>query len=341
MNNFSKAIVLSILAIAAQSVCSQSLLKTYQDYISRFSSTAVEQQKLHGIPASITLAQGILESAAGTSQLAAESNNHFGIKCGNNWTGRKAYSDDETKGECFRAYDNVMQSYEDHAQFLLTRQRYASLFSLKVTDYKGWAHGLKAAGYATDPNYPNKLIKIIEDYKLYELDRGVKAPKDNVAPTAKDKDTQTAVAAGKNTTASHSKTGKNSGSAAGRTKISVSHQHTAYRNNAVKCVIATAGDSYSSIALEMGILERNILKYNDVTEDRQLEEGEIVYLSHKRNHSLTQKSHVVAAGESAWSIAQQYGVTVQAIYDLNNKKYDKGVEINERLYLKPQKKSKK
>lgn len=140
----------------------------YLDYIEKYKDEAVEQMQRYHIPASITLAQGLLESGAGRSALTRKSNNHFGIKCGSGWSGRKTYHDDDARGECFRVYKNARESYEDHSRFLAGKQRYASLFKLKPTDYKGWARGLKKAGYATSPTYATKLIELIE---LYELDK--------------------------------------------------------------------------------------------------------------------------------------------------------------------------
>ena len=141
-----------------------------EKYISTFADLAVQEMYRSGVPASITLAQGMLESGNGRSELAQKSNNHFGIKCHNNWSGERVYHDDDAKGECFRKYSHPYQSYRDHSDFLRYRDRYKFLFDLKTTDYKGWAYGLKQAGYATDPNYATKLIKIIEDYKLYQYD---------------------------------------------------------------------------------------------------------------------------------------------------------------------------
>ena len=140
-------------------------------YIKKYASLAVLEMHKYKIPASITLAQGVLESGNGRSQLASRSNNHFGIKCHIGWKGGRVYHDDDEKGECFRKYKYVESSYEDHSQFLSGRRRYASLFALRKTDYKGWSKGLKKAGYATDKNYPKKLIKIIETYELYEFDK--------------------------------------------------------------------------------------------------------------------------------------------------------------------------
>jgi len=140
----------------------------YIDYIEKYQKVAVEQMHRYRIPASITLAQGLLESGAGRSTLTRKSNNHFGIKCGSDWRGRKTYHDDDARGECFRVYKDARASYEDHSRFLAGKKRYAALFNLKTTDYKGWARGLKKAGYATNPAYANQLIQLIE---LYELDR--------------------------------------------------------------------------------------------------------------------------------------------------------------------------
>ena len=149
----------------------KSLNKYSLQYIKKYAPIAVSEMHKYKVPASITLAQGILESGNGRSQLASKSNNHFGIKCHTGWKGAKVYHDDDEKGECFRKYKYVESSYEDHSQFLSGRRRYASLFALRKTDYKGWSKGLKKAGYATDKNYPKKLIKIIETYELHEFDK--------------------------------------------------------------------------------------------------------------------------------------------------------------------------
>lgn len=148
--------------------------KKYSDpklaYIDRYSEIAMQEMRTYKIPASITLAQGILESRSGQSALTTRSNNHFGIKCHKGWTGDRTYHDDDEKGECFRVYSHPESSFRDHSLFLAERTRYADLFKLKITDYKGWAKGLRKAGYATDKKYPEKLINIIEAYKLYEYD---------------------------------------------------------------------------------------------------------------------------------------------------------------------------
>ena len=149
----------------------KSLNRYTLQYVKKYAPLAVLEMHKYKIPASVTLAQGILESGNGRSQLASKSNNHFGIKCHTGWKGAKVYHDDDEKGECFRKYKYVQSSYKDHSEFLSGRRRYASLFKLRKSDYKGWAKGLKKAGYATDKKYPKKLIKIIEEYKLYEFDK--------------------------------------------------------------------------------------------------------------------------------------------------------------------------
>ena len=152
----------------------KSLNKHTLQYIKKYAPLAVLEMHKYDIPASITLAQGILESGNGRSQLASKSNNHFGIKCHVGWKGQKVYHDDDEKGECFRKYKFVETSYKDHSEFLSGRRRYANLFKLRKSDYKGWAKGLKKAGYATDKKYPKKIIKIIETYNLYEFDKFTK-----------------------------------------------------------------------------------------------------------------------------------------------------------------------
>jgi len=148
-------------------------ITSVEDYIGNFSEIAQFEMKAYGVPASITLAQGILESGSGRSELTLKSNNHFGIKCHRGWNGDVTYHDDDAKGECFRKYNHPMYSFRDHSIFLSSRSRYASLFNLKPDDYKKWAYGLRAAGYATDKRYPQKLVSLIEKYKLYIYDKAV------------------------------------------------------------------------------------------------------------------------------------------------------------------------
>jgi LysM repeat protein len=263
---------------------------TPQDYVDKYKEDAVREMQLYKVPASITLAQGMLESDNGNSALAVYANNHFGIKCHKEWSGETYVQDDDDTNECFRKYPSVYDSYADHSQFLKTRQRYAFLFELKVTDYKGWARGLKQAGYATDPKYADRLIEIIERYKLNEYD------KEDGLPVL--------VAGG-------SKTDGN------QTVVSTIHRREVYKNNNVKYVIVKPGDSFMKIAqeLEMGVWQ--LYKYNELQKGAKLAAGQVLYIQPKRKKA-EEKTHTVKAGDTMYSISQQYGVKVKYLYKMNN-----------------------
>ena len=297
---------------------------TYLKYIEQYAPLAVNEQKEHGIPASITLAQGLLESGAGNSELARNSNNHFGIKCGGDWRGAKVYHDDDRRGECFRKYKKVSESYHDHSLFL-KRTRYQSLFSLKPTDYKGWAHGLKKAGYATDPKYAYKLIDIIEKYNLDRFDKGEsrkswKKKKETIVvpKTTSDKIVELTYVP--------------DGVSVGATFAYF--EHRVRRNNRVKCVKSEVGDTYFTIADEFGISEKEILYYNDLVEDKTFNvAGKYVYLSWKKKKAR-RTFHIVRENESAHDVAQLYGIKLSVLYDLNNIPYTEGVRFGQKLRLK-------
>lgn len=299
-----KRIIFSFLCmfVASQMVISQNMTwnQHYQDYFDKYKDVAVEQMLKYHIPASITLAQGVLESGAGKSELATRANNHFGIKC-NGWTGRKSYHDDDEMNECFRAYDNVYESYRDHSVFLTTSKRYSSLFELKLTDYKGWARGLKACGYATSPTYANKLIEIIQLYKLYQYD------------TAKDYDKfQT----------QQVKSGDN-------------RQIYAFNKNYY--LKARRGDTFRSIAQEVGISYRKLAKYNERDKRDVLEEGEIVWLKKKQNKAPKNYKghlHYVKNGESMYSISQLYGIKLKKLYKLNDLPPTYQIRVGDALRLR-------
>ncbi len=287
----------------------QKLNQAYLDYIDKYADIAVTEQKKYGIPASITLAQGLLESGAGQSELAVESNNHFGIKCHDTWTGQKYYYDDDRKNECFRKYRKVEDSYEDHSQFLL-RPRYESLFKLKPTDYRGWAHGLKKAGYATDPKYAEKLISLIEDYDLHRFDTG------------KGKTKQEKQAAQENTLADETYTKKTSGRPASNASsigtIASSLQHEVKKRNGVKYVIVSAGETFADLSVEFGIPENRLMRYNDVSQDRHFKGGERVYLQMKKNKAgKSNTTHKVRADETMYDVAQLYGIKLKKLCALN------------------------
>lgn len=241
----------------------QARSKAYDDYILKYAQFAVIQQNEYGIPASITLAQGLLESGAGLSELALESNNHFGIKC-HDWTGEAVYHDDDAKSECFRKYKNVLESYEDHSQFLKNRKRYAFLFDLKNTDYENWAHGLKKAGYATDPTYAYKLISVIENYNLHQYDLGIAAKNNQNLTVNRNQQVNTA---------------QNQPSMG---TVTAYVEHQVYKTNGVKFVVSSPGDTWGSIADEFNISEKRLRGYNDIGTNDILQPGVQVYLHKKK-----------------------------------------------------------
>lgn len=269
----------------------------YVAYIKHYAPMAVDQMKRHKIPASITLSQGLLESGAGYSQLSRESNNHFGIKCGGSWRGRSVRHDDDARQECFRAYRNPKDSYEDHSLFLKRGARYAFLFRLKMTDYKGWARGLKKAGYATDPSYANRLITIIEDYELYRYDR-----KGALAAIEKDEPV---------------------------------YQHQVYIANDIAYIVARSGDTFKKLGKEFGIRWKKLVKYNDLHKDYTLTDGDIIYLkSKKKKADKPYTVYIVKDGDSMHTISQQFGIRLKNLYKMNRKDTDYVPEIGDRLRLR-------
>ncbi len=286
--------------------------KAYLDYIDTYKGIAVEEMNKYRIPASITLAQGLLESGAGKSVLATEGNNHFGIKCQNNWTGETIHADDDALNECFRKYSSPEKSYEDHSQFLLTRKRYASLFEMETTDYKGWAHGLKKAGYATNPNYAPQLIKLIEDYNLQQYDQ----------PITGDAVVEKPVASADSINYDQSLTTRNKTYIA---EINAYRVHEIKKINGVKYVTAMPGDTYESIAEEFDMFEKELLKANEVKYGEQPQTGDIVFLSKKKKKGNTD-SVVAKEGETMYQISQKQGIRVRELYKINNIIY--GTPIN-------------
>ncbi len=306
-----KKSVLIIVAVWATVSMQAQKNASYEAYIEQYSDIAMVEQARHNIPASITLAQALLESGAGKSELAAKSNNHFGIKCHSNWEGERIYHDDDKKGECFRKYDKVIESYEDHSEFL-KRDRYQTLFTYKVTDYKSWAYGLKAAGYATDPKYPAKLIKIIEDYELYRFD-----DPDKVAWVAQNYDNDVKERIARR---------QSENNAAGTNVASMSFGernmypiHEVMKTNDAKFVTARENDSFENIAQEFGLTSKQLLRYNDLPKDTAICAGMQLYVEPKKSKSTTKVyKHVVYYGESMHSISQKYGIKMSKLYKMNN-----------------------
>lgn len=281
--------------LAAMSVCGLSASNPYEEYIDRYCSLAMEHQEEYGIPASITLAQGLLESAAGRSTLASEGNNHFGIKCHKEWKGKTMLRDDDARDECFRAYATPEESFRDHSLFL-RRTRYSRLFNLDVTDYQNWAKGLRECGYATDPNYAARLITIIERYSLYSYD------------TAAGRDAEETVAF---------------------IRDMLVRSHPVRRTRGLHYVVATPGDTYKTIAKEFNIKTKTLMKYNDADRDREIKAWEEVYLEEKLDEAPEGiASATIGEGESMHSLSQRFGMKMEKLKALNKKAKDRpGTEL--------------
>ncbi len=313
-------------------------------YIEKYAPLAVSEMYRSGIPASITLAQGMLESGNGRSELALKSNNHFGIKCHNNWSGGRVYHDDDAKGECFRKYGHPYQSYRDHSDFLRYRDRYKFLFDYKVTDYKSWAYGLKKAGYATDPAYPKKLIKLIEDYDLHVYDRkpssfgadqesgkkkrGRKKGGTVIPLVGEDLPQERDIAAERETVDAlplspsvleqvQTMTQRQ------REEFHFSLSRQMFTQNGVPFVYSVEGDTYAAIAASYNLFEREILKFNDLAFDQELLPGTVVYLrAKKKTAARGVDKYVMEEGETLREVAQRFGVKLSGILRLNG--FEKG-----------------
>lgn len=272
-------------------------------YVERYKDIAVEQMHRYRIPASITLAQGICESGAGRSRLAVEAHNHFGIKVGSNWTGPYIVVADDRPDDHFRVYKSDRESYEDHSKFLRNNQRYSSLFTLKETDYKGWAHGLKRCGYATNPNYGPMLIGIIERYNLSQFD-------------------------------SYTKGRYHSTNVAESTFF---EHHIVYCVNKCYLIIAQANDTWEEVARETGVSVRKLRKYNERAKGDRLRAGDIVYLTKKRtkgDKALKGTPHTLQPGESMYDIAQRYAIRLKNLYKLNGLEPDYQAKAGDLIWLR-------
>lgn len=294
------------LLYSGQTIAQSTWNARYQQYIEQYKDCAIEQMLKWKIPASITLAQGLLESGAGQSDLATRGNNHFGIKCHSAWKGATIRKDDDARNECFRSYKTAFDSFEDHSKFLVTGQRYKGLFSLKMTDYKGWAKGLKAAGYATNPQYAQRLIDLIQLYKLFEYDKATSYDK-FLNDRTKD------------------------------TKVGGHPLHLIRIYNKNYYLIARRGDTFRSIGQEIGISYKKIAKYNERDKNDILQENEIVWLKKKQKRAPKEykdRKHHVRAGESMYTIAQKYGIRLKSLYKMNHLSADYDISVGDQLKLR-------
>ena len=273
----------------------------YEEYIDKYKNLAIQQQKEYKIPASITLAQGLLETGAGKSRLATVGNNHFGIKCKDEWTGGRMYHDDDAIGECFRTYKDAQASYLDHSKFLAERKYYVSLFKLDLYDYKAWAHGLQSSGYATDKAYGTKLINLIETYELYKYDRAKVEEK----TTIKDDIYEIKL------TTPDTKAFPDA----------INWRRRLQRTNGVHFINAQKNDTYDIIAYDTRLKIKKLLKFNEVSKEHVLKTDDVVFLQAKKKYaSKGNSTYTVKPGDSMHSISQQYGMRLKSLYKLNKLK---------------------
>ncbi len=338
-----KKIVLFLALIASSTLFAGQNAK-YLQYIEDWKNKALEQQALYDIPACITLAQGLLESAAGQSELATKANNHFGIKCSSDWLGGSYYYDDDHKGECFRVYQNAEESFVDHSLFL-KRDRYKTLYELDPVDYRRWAQGLKDCGYATDPSYASKLISIIEEYALDTLvgsdfvlqDRFAARPADTATPEG----SLAELAVGATSVEAANEVGEIwvEAKTAKEEKWAFKASHRQERVNHTPFVYAREGDSYASIAYQLNIKERTLREWNDAV-GHTLQVNDRVFLSKKPKYVRGEKEIMwVHPGESLWMICQREGIQLKTIYEVNGIPQDvKVFETRQKIMLgKPKK----
>jgi LysM repeat protein len=311
-------ILCNFLLVHQNSAIAQIKKLTRGEYIQEYKDIAVQEMAEFGIPASITLAQGVLESGNVNRRLATEANNHFGIKCHKGWEGPSIKMDDDAKDECFRKYDHAIESYKDHSFFLSQRGRYAFLFDLEITDYKGWARGLKQAGYATNPKYADLLIKIIEENDLHKYDLyGGDYVAVNKYPDE--------IPKGKNREYEAFGVGSN--------------ERKIFLNNDRKFIYARKGDDFYKIADDFNIYNYQLWKYNDLNKEDHLQEGQMIYLEKKKNKGETD-FHTVKAGETMYSISQDYGIKLKQLYKKNRMKKGSKPRTGQVLWLtnkKPEK----
>lgn len=287
--------------------------QVYQNYINQYKDVAIEGMLKYGIPASITLAQGLLESSAGRSDLVIQGNNHFGIKC-HGWTGRTIYHDDDARGECFRAYKNALESYEDHCKFLRERPRYRSLFDLDRTDYRSWAYGLKRAGYATNPSYAQQLINIIELYKLYEFDKAKHYDRFMVKHSGEEPPILTP-----------------DSRLPAYTPIAGLHPIHKYNENYY--IIVRQGDTFKFLSKELDISAHKLARYNERNKKDKLIPGEYIWLKKKRKKAPKNRPYYVRKSESMYDIAQKYGIRLKSLIKKNKAIAERGLRIGDEVQL--------
>lgn len=311
-----KYILLFLMTLLSVIVQAQRI--TPEEYIQTYKDIAMREMREHKIPASITLAQGLLESGAGNSALAREAKNHFGIKCHKGWTGDTYYMDDDAENECFRKYDNVEESFHDHSVFLTTRGRYSSLFELEITDYEGWARGLKAAGYATNPKYAQLLIDRIDLYDLTKYDRIAlgEISDDNQLPDIAPEDELLGLA--------YSPENRSVFELVDMTP----EKRFIYENNGVRFVFAKEGETPEGMAKAFGIKFEKFCEYNCLKhpDEAVFHSGDVVYIARLKNRNWKARKYTLTEGETLRDVALRFAVRPERILKMN------GLDENARLY---------
>lgn len=296
---------------------------TRQQYIDAFAQLAIQEMNEFHVPASITMAQACLESGDGNSDLATEANNHFGIKCNSSWQGPSIRKDDESRNECFRKYSTAIDSYRDHSKFLTGGMRYQFLFDYKINDYKKWAYGLKKAGYATDPQYPERLIKIIEEFQLHKLDAYYNSTTRYVRPERPE------------SVSKPKKTFRKGSTGIDDFSINPYATRKVEERNGSKAFFARKGDTYEQIAAEFSLRDWEIYKYNDVEKGAKPEVGAIVFIQGKRGSAPRGNDiHILKEGESLWSVAQWYGIRLDALYRKNRMSKGEVLKTGQQISLR-------
>jgi LysM repeat protein len=311
--------VLILFAFAGTELFAQSSERV-RNYIATYKDIAIQEMQRTGVPAAITLAQGIHETSAGTSDLVLKSNNHFGIKCKTEWTGAAVYHDDDAKGECFRKYDDPFQSYRDHSDFLKNRPYYASLFTLDPTDYKAWAYGLKKAGYATNPKYAEILIKLIEDYNLEEYSL--------IALNTKGDGKELLYAS--NSVKTESSNNANADAAVIVQKI---YPAGVFKINETSVVFVAQGTSFLAVADKNNVPLSRLFEFNDMKPVDIAEKDQLIFLQRKRKIGANE-FHTVLPGETVYDIAQEEGIRIESLLEFNLLSRNMQPKPGEKLNLK-------
>lgn len=323
-----KCNLLLLLMLFSINASAQSLSDIYT-YINQYKNIAIEQEKEYGIPASITLAQGILESGAGKSMLTQNANNHFGVKAFGGWTGPVYLVwDDEKQKSRFRSYSSAMESYQDHSLFLKNNNRYGSLFSKSVYDYRAWAIGLQKAGYATAGNYAKALIGLIDAYRLYAINGGVKLKAGKTVTITKVINSEIPIDLDCQMDESEESEEEK--------EVKDIIKRFVVEINDVRCTILYPGESLASISQRYDIPQYKILEFNEITDESSLSEGDIVYLQKKKNkYSGIQDYYRVAKDdETLYTVSQQFGIKMSSLARMNNKNMFSKLQEGERLILK-------